>query len=94
MTSPVRTLTAAEAKASFAVCLRSAETGTPLLVTRHGRPVAAIIGVDDWKHVQRLRAGKQPQGLAGLAGGRGWGPFVESVARVHEERRARSRRRR
>ena len=95
MGSPARTLSAAEAKAHFADCLRAAEAGSPFVVTRHGRPVAAIIGVQDWKQVQRLRSAGPSQGLAGLVDA--WpdsGPLVESVMRVYRERRAHSRRRR
>ena len=95
MASPARTLTSAEAKARFAGCLRAAEAGSPLIVTRHGRPVAAIISAEDWKQVQRLRSASPSEGLAGLAGA--WADsarLLESVARVYRERRAHSRRRR
>ena len=64
----LRELTAAEAKAKFADCLRTAEAGETVLVTRHGRPVAAIVGTEELRQLERLRAASTDQGLAGLAG--------------------------
>lgn len=64
-----RTLTVVEAKAHFAQCLREAEQGDPVLLTRHGRWVAAIVPVDLFDEVERLRAAGPGAGLAGLAGG-------------------------
>ena len=58
-----------EAKACFAQCLREAEQGEPVLLTRHGRLVAAIVPVDLFDEVQRLRAAGPGAGLASLAGG-------------------------
>ena len=44
----MRTLfSVAEAKARFSECLRGAEDGAPVLITRNGHPVAAIISADD-----------------------------------------------
>ena len=74
--------TVAEAKARFAECLRDAEEGRPVLITRHGKQVAAVVSVADFDQVERLRAAGPEAGLAGLAGG--WKDsedLVDSVAR-------------
>lgn len=64
-----RTRTVVDAKAHFAQCLREVEQGEPVLLTRHGRLVAAIVPVDVFEDVQRLRAAGPGAGLASLAGG-------------------------
>lgn len=61
--------TAAEAKANFAECVRRAERGEPVVITRHGKGVAAIVTLEDLRRIQRLRAAGSQGGLAGLAGG-------------------------
>jgi prevent-host-death family protein len=51
------TMTAAEAKAHLADCLRSVERGEPIVITRYGKPVAALIGVEDLARLQQMRIG-------------------------------------
>jgi prevent-host-death family protein len=41
-----RQLSAAQAKSRLADCLRKAEHGEPVIITRNGKPVAALIAVD------------------------------------------------
>ena len=80
----------AEAKAHFADCLRQAEQGHPVVITRHGRRVAALVSASELEHLQRLRALGPEAGLAGLAGGwKGSEAFADRMART---RRSRSRR--
>jgi prevent-host-death family protein len=62
------TVSAAVAKASFAECLRSVEQGEAVVVTRYGKPVAAIVGSDEWERLRRLRASGPESGLASLIG--------------------------
>lgn len=62
------TISAANAKATFAECLRSAERGETVVVTRHGRPVAAIVAPSDWEQIARLRSADPMSGLGGLVG--------------------------
>jgi len=62
------TINAAAAKASFAECLRSVEQGEAVVVTRYGKPVAAIVAPDEWERLKRLRASGPQAGLAGLVG--------------------------
>jgi prevent-host-death family protein len=64
----VRSLSLAEAKAHFSECVRDAEDGSPVLVMRHGKAVAAIVPAADLDTLQRLRSAGPAGGLASLAG--------------------------
>lgn len=64
-----RTLTTAEAKARFSEAVRDAEEGRPILITRHGRAVAALVPAKDLEVLERLRAAGPKGGLASVAGG-------------------------
>ena len=76
-------MSVAEAKARFAECLRDAEEGRAVVISRHGKPVAAVVSVTDFEQVRRLRAAGPKAGLAGLAGGwKGSDALVESVLHV------------
>jgi prevent-host-death family protein len=59
-----RKLSVAEAKA-----IRHVEAGSSVLITRHGKPVAALVNPDDLEHLERLRKAGPEQGLASIAGG-------------------------
>jgi prevent-host-death family protein len=73
------TVSAVEAKARFSDCIRRAEQGETVLITRHGKAVAALVAASDIERLDRLRAAGPAAGLAGLAGGwRG----SDSLARV------------
>ena len=63
------TITAARAKAEFADCVRRAEAGDPVVITRHGKAVVALVRADQMQQLERLRAAGPAAGLAGLAGG-------------------------
>jgi prevent-host-death family protein len=41
-----RQLSAAQAKSRLADCLRKAEHGEPVIITRNGKPVAALVAID------------------------------------------------
>ena len=74
--------TVAEAKARFAECLRDAEEGRSVLITRHGKEVAAVVSVVDFEQVERLRGAGPEAGLAGLAGGwKGSEALADEIAR-------------
>ncbi len=61
---------AADAKARFAECLRTAEKGQAIIITRHGKDVAAIIPAEELSRMERTKASDDPKlGLAGLIGG-------------------------
>jgi prevent-host-death family protein len=75
--------TVAEAKARFAECLRNAEEGRAVLITRHGRNVAAVVSLADFEQVERLRSAGPEAGLASLAGGwKGSDELADEVGRI------------
>lgn len=84
-----RTLSAARAKAEFAECVRRAEAGDAVVITRHGRPVAALVAAQRLKQLERLRAAGPEAGLAGLAGG--WKGSVQLVKVLARSRRSKAR---
>ena len=62
-----RNISLAEAKATFSECIRRVEAGSPVVITRHGKPVAALVRPGDLEHLERLR--KAEGGLVSIAGG-------------------------
>jgi prevent-host-death family protein len=81
------TISAAAAKASFAECLRSVEQGEAVIVTRYGKPVAAIVAPDEWERLERLRACGPEEGLASLVGAfEDANEFVEAMSVIEAER--------
>ena len=80
----------ADAKAHFADCLREAERGEPVVITRHGKRVAALVPASELKQLALLRAAGPEAGLAGLAGG--WKGSDELVDVISRGRRSRPRR--
>lgn len=61
--------TVSEIKARFSEYVRSAQRGEPVVITRHGRAVAAIVGPEELETLERLRAAGPESGLAAVAGG-------------------------
>ncbi|MCK4789985.1 MAG: type II toxin-antitoxin system Phd/YefM family antitoxin [Desulfobacteraceae bacterium] len=59
----------AEAKATLSECIREVERGKSVLITRHGKPAAALVRPSDLEHLQRLRKAGPEGGLASIAGG-------------------------
>lgn len=84
-----RKLSAAQAKSQLADCLRRAEHGEPVIITRHGKPVAALVGVDSVALPERKGA-RAGGGLADLAGG--WKGSEDLVKGLTKLRRTRARR--
>ena len=58
-----------EVKAKLSEYVRAAEHGDPVVITRHGQAVAAIVGSEELQTLQRLRAAGPEGGLARVAGG-------------------------
>lgn len=58
-----------DVKAHFAQYVREAEQGEAVVLTRHGRSVAAIVPIDLVEDLARLRAAGPAGGLASVAGG-------------------------
>ena len=75
-------ISVAEAKAQLSGCLRQVESGDSLLITRHGKAVAALVPPEDLQHLERLRRAGPEAGLASLAGG--W-KNSEDLVRLLEE---------
>ena len=82
-------VSAARAKAEFAECVRRAEAGEAVVITRHGKPVAALVSADRLRQIERLSAAGPEAGLAGLAGG--WEGSEELVEALASSRRSRPR---
>jgi prevent-host-death family protein len=75
-----KSLSVAEAKASFSDAIRAVEGGTTVLITRHGKPVAALVTPDDVDKLELLRSAGPEEGLASIAGG--WKGSDELAANV------------
>ena len=79
-------VTITQAHVRLSALVRSAEHGIPVLITRRGRVVAAIVAADDLERLKRLRAAAPQAGLAGLAGG--WEGSDEFVGGFAARRRS------
>jgi prevent-host-death family protein len=76
-----KALSVAEAKATLSDAIREVEAGTTVLITRRGKPVAALVRAEELSTLERLRAAGPEQGLASIAGGwKGSNELVESIA--------------
>jgi prevent-host-death family protein len=81
-----RKLSAVQAKSQLADCLRKAESGEPVIITRHGKPVAALVSVDRVALPKR-KATRAGAGLAGLAGGwKGSEDLVKTLGKIRRTR--------
>jgi prevent-host-death family protein len=63
-----KVMTAAEAKSQFAESLRLVDTGNVVVITRYGKPVAALVGPEDLEQLDRLKAQVPEEGLVKLVG--------------------------
>jgi len=50
-----RRLTTAQARRDWAKVLRSASRGTPVVVTSNGKPVAAVVSIDQLRSLEQAR---------------------------------------
>jgi prevent-host-death family protein len=80
------TISVAEAKTALSECLRQVETGDPIIITRHGKPVAALVSAHDIEHLRRLRKAGPEKGLASIAGG--WNGSEELVKAIKRSPRS------
>lgn len=67
--STVSVVSLGDAKAKLAECVRQAESGGSVVITRHGKAVAAIVSNEDFEALRRLRAAGPEGGLASVLGG-------------------------
>ena len=51
----------ADVKAKFSVYLKSSEEEGPVVITRNGRPVAVLLGVEDEEEIERLLMAYSPR---------------------------------
>lgn len=78
-----RRVSAAQAKSQLADCLRKAESGEPVIIIRHGKPVAVLIGGDRMALIERRGSRRGGGGLGDLAGGwEGSGDLVKALAKA------------
>jgi prevent-host-death family protein len=56
----MKTASVADVKAQFSAFLKASETG-PVVVTRNGKPVAVIVGVQDEEEIERLLMAYSPR---------------------------------
>lgn len=80
-----RSVSLAEAKATLSECIREVEGGKSVLITRHGKPAAALVRPKDLEHLERLRKAGPKGGLVSLAGG--WEGCDELVSLLDESAR-------
>ena len=51
----MKTMQVREAKAGLSALIEAAENGEPTMITRHGKPAAAIVSVDDFRKLHPER---------------------------------------
>jgi prevent-host-death family protein len=78
-------VTIAEARDQLSAHVRSAEHCMPVVITRRGRAVAAIVAAEELERLDRLRAAGPQAGLAGLVGG--WPGSEDLVSELDALRR-------
>ncbi len=78
-------LSIAEAKSAFSECVRKVMTGSIVTITKHGKPVAALVSPEDLEHLERLRKAGPEKGLASITGG--WDNSEELVKILEESDR-------
>ena len=77
-----RNLSIVEAKTHLSDCIREVEKGESVLITRHGKAVAALVPAEILEHVERLKKAGPRGGLASLAGGwKGSEDLIRAIAR-------------
>lgn len=80
-----KALSVAEIKATLSEAIRDVEAGAPVLITRHGKTVAALVRADDLALLERLRSAGPRAGLASLAGG--WEGSAELIKSIESSPR-------
>jgi prevent-host-death family protein len=65
----LKTRSVSEVKAKLSEYVREAQRGEPVVITRHGQAIAALVGSDELQTLERLRSAGPEGGLASVAGG-------------------------
>ncbi len=74
-----------EAKKDLSQFIRLAEHGETVVISRRGKPVAALVSTDLLAQLERLRCAGPEAGLAGLAGG--WEDSEALVEQLDKQQR-------
>jgi prevent-host-death family protein len=85
-----KNLSVVEAKTHLSDCIREVEQGGSILITRHGKAVAALVPADVLEHVEHLKRAGPRGGLASLAGG--WKGSEDLVRLLERSKRTKQRR--
>jgi len=80
-----RSLSLAEVKATLCKQIRLAEHEDPVVITRHGKVVAAVVSAEDLEALRRFRTMGPEGGLASIAGG--WEGSEELVSILERSER-------
>lgn len=75
-------LSIANAKAHFSECIETALEKGYVLITRYGKPIAAVVDIQDLAQLQRLRAAREAGSLADIA--EGWDDADEFAQMLDE----------
>jgi prevent-host-death family protein len=84
-----RNLSIVEAKTHLSGCIREVEQGGSVLITRHGKAVAALIPADTLEQMERIKKAGPQGGLASLAGG--WKGSEDLIRRLAQSKRSKPR---
>lgn len=82
-----KALSVAEAKAHFSECIENAVNEGYVLITRYGKPIAAIVDLQDLEQLMRLRSARETGTLANL--GSDWedaDEFAQILDEIVQER--------
>lgn len=88
----VRSVPIAVVKAELSHWVDEVASGSSVLITRHGKPAAALVPADRMLDLERLRASGPAAGLASLAGK--WDDaqdFADALDQIVADRRRRPR---
>lgn len=78
----------AKAKSALSEVVNRAAFGKErVIICRHGKPLAAVVGLEVLEELDRLRAEKRPANLAAIAGQ--WEGFEEIAPQIEEAYAAR-----
>ncbi|MGH2415916.1 MAG: type II toxin-antitoxin system Phd/YefM family antitoxin, partial [Microcystaceae cyanobacterium] len=87
LTPMAKTFSTAEVKAHFSESIDIALEEGYVIITRYGKPIAALVSYEDLAQLQRLRSANQTGGLAHLA--EDWEDsenFAQELAEIAQER--------
>jgi prevent-host-death family protein len=93
-TTMARRWSVAELKATLSERLREVKRGQTVMITRNGKPIAALLPAAAVERLERVRAAGPEGGLASVAGGwQGSDELVQNLATLRRTAKRRRRRR-